>query len=120
MHRQSGKNYPLMQKSLQLPNSMQPIYYSTLIWPKWRTGNALHFHSSSITKSRFGCTTSYKAPNEQTSDHAKMIYLQNAVYAVEELRLVQTTGSQLALANGTVPTYKDYEALLKSAASTYN
>jgi hypothetical protein len=32
--------------------------------------------------------------------------------------LVQTTGSQLALANGTVPTYKDYEALLKSAAST--
>jgi hypothetical protein len=59
-------------------------------------------------------------PNEQISDHAKMIYLQNAVYAIEELRLVQTTGSQLALANGTVPTYKDYEALLKSAASTYN
>jgi hypothetical protein len=57
-------------------------------------------------------------PNEQTSDHAKMIYLQNAVYAIEELRLVQTTGSQIALANGTVPTYKDYEALLKSAAST--
>jgi hypothetical protein len=25
-------------------------------------------------------------PNEQTSDHAKMIYLQNAVYAIEELR----------------------------------
>jgi hypothetical protein len=59
-------------------------------------------------------------PNEQTSNHAKMIYLQNAVYAIEELRSVQTTGSQLALANGTVPTYKDYEALLKSAASTYN
>ena len=59
-------------------------------------------------------------PNEQTSDHAKMIYLQNAVYAIEELRSVQTTGSQLALANGTVPTYKDYEALLKSAASTYD
>jgi hypothetical protein len=59
-------------------------------------------------------------PNEQTSDHAKMIYLQNAVYAIEELRLVQTTGSQLALANGTVPTYKDYEALLKLAASTYD
>jgi hypothetical protein len=58
--------------------------------------------------------------NEQTSDHAKMIYLQNAVYAIEELRLVQTTGSQIALANGTVPTYKDYEALLKSAASTYD
>jgi hypothetical protein len=55
-------------------------------------------------------------PNEQTSDHTKMIYLQNAVYAIEELRSVQTTGSQLALANGTVPTYKDYEALLKSAA----
>jgi hypothetical protein len=34
--------------------------------------------------------------------------------------MVQTTGSQLALANGTVPTYKDYEALLKSAASTYD
>jgi hypothetical protein len=37
-------------------------------------------------------------PNEQTSDHAKMIYLQNAVYAIEELRSVQTTGSQIALA----------------------
>jgi hypothetical protein len=49
-------------------------------------------------------------PNKQTSDHAKMIYLQNAVYAIEELRSVQTAGSQLALANGTVPTYKDYEA----------
>jgi hypothetical protein len=36
------------------------------------------------------------------------------------LRSVQTTGSQIALANGTVPTYKDYEALLKSAASTYD
>jgi hypothetical protein len=59
-------------------------------------------------------------PNEQTSDHAKMIYLQNAFYAIEELRLVQTTGSQIALANGTVPTYKDYEALLKLAASTYD
>jgi hypothetical protein len=58
--------------------------------------------------------------NEQTSDHAKMIYLQNAVYAIEELRLVQTTGSQLALPNGTVPMYKDYEALLKSMASTYD
>jgi hypothetical protein len=59
-------------------------------------------------------------PNEQTSDHVKMIYLQNAVYAIEELRLVQTTGSHVALANGTIPTYKDYEALLKSAASTYD
>ena len=59
-------------------------------------------------------------PNEQTSDHAKMTYLQNAVYAIEELRSVQTTGSQLALANGKVPTCKDYEALLKSAASTYD
>jgi hypothetical protein len=59
-------------------------------------------------------------PNEQTSDHAKMIYLQNAVYAIEELRSVQTTGSQLALAHGTVPMYKDYEALLKSVASTYD
>jgi hypothetical protein len=49
-------------------------------------------------------------PNEHTSDHAKMIYLQNAVYAIEELRSVQTTGSEKALANGTVPTYKDYEA----------
>jgi hypothetical protein len=45
-----------------------------------------------------------------------MIYLQNAVYAIEELRSVQTTGSQLALANGTVPMYKEYEALLKSVA----
>jgi hypothetical protein len=59
-------------------------------------------------------------PNEQTSDHVKMIYLQNAVYVIEKLRSVQTIGSQLALANGTVPTYKDYEALLKSAASTYD
>jgi hypothetical protein len=42
------------------------------------------------------------------------------VYAIEELRSVQTTGSQLALANGTIPIYKDYEALLKSAASTYD
>jgi hypothetical protein len=49
-----------------------------------------------------------------------MIYLQNAVYAIKELRSVQTTGSQLALANGTVPTYKDYKALLKLAASTYD
>jgi hypothetical protein len=49
-----------------------------------------------------------------------MIYLQNAVYAIEELRSVQTTGSQLALANGTVPIYKDCEALLKLAASTYD
>jgi hypothetical protein len=59
-------------------------------------------------------------PNEQTSDHVKMIYLQNAVYAIKELRSIQTTGSQLALANGTVPMYKDYKALLKSAASTYD
>jgi hypothetical protein len=59
-------------------------------------------------------------PNEQTSDHAKMIYLQNAVYAIKELRLIQTTGSQLALAKGTVPMYKYYEALLKLAASTYD
>jgi hypothetical protein len=64
MHRRSGKSYPMMQKSLRLPNSMQPIYYSTLIQPKWRTGKALRFHSSSITKSRFGYTTSY---NLQTS-----------------------------------------------------
>jgi hypothetical protein len=49
-----------------------------------------------------------------------MIYLQNAVYAIKELRLVQTTGSQLALANGTVPTYKDYKALLKLAVSSYD
>jgi hypothetical protein len=49
-----------------------------------------------------------------------MIYLQNAVYVIKELRSVQTTGSQLALANGTVPTYKDYKALLKLAASTYD
>jgi hypothetical protein len=59
-------------------------------------------------------------PDEHTSDHAKMIYLQNAVYAIKELRSVQTTGSQLVLANSTVPTYKDYDALLKSAASTYD
>jgi hypothetical protein len=49
-----------------------------------------------------------------------MIYLQNAVYVIKELRSVQSTGSQLALANGIVPTYKDYKALLKLAASTYN
>jgi hypothetical protein len=49
-----------------------------------------------------------------------MIYLQNAVYAIEELRSVQTTCSQIALANGTVPTYKDYKALLRLVASTYD
>ena len=59
-------------------------------------------------------------PNEQTSDHAKMVYLQNAVYAIEELRSVQLTGSQLAMANSTVPTHQDYEALLKAAASNYD
>jgi hypothetical protein len=59
MHRRSGKSYPMMQKSLWLPNSMQLIYYSTLIQPKWRTGKALCFHSSTITKSRFGYMTSY-------------------------------------------------------------
>jgi hypothetical protein len=59
-------------------------------------------------------------PNEQTSDHVKMIYLQNAVYAIKELRLVQTTGSQLALANSIVPMFKDYKALLKLVASTYD
>jgi hypothetical protein len=36
-------------------------------------------------------------PHEQTSDHAKMIYLQNAGYAIKELRSVQTTGSQPTL-----------------------
>ena len=49
-------------------------------------------------------------PNEQTSDHAKMIYLQSAAHAIEELRLAQTAGSQLALANGAAPAHKDYEA----------
>jgi hypothetical protein len=59
MRRRSGRSYPMIQKSLRLPNSMQPIYYSTLIQPEWRTGKALCFHSFSITKSRFGYTTSY-------------------------------------------------------------
>jgi hypothetical protein len=36
-------------------------------------------------------------PPKQTSDHVKMIYLQNAGYVIEELRLVQTTGSQPTL-----------------------
>jgi hypothetical protein len=61
-----------------------------------------------------------QSPNEQTSNHAKMIFFQNAVYAIKELRLVQTTGSQQALANGTVPTYKDYKALPKLAESTFD
>jgi hypothetical protein len=52
-------SYPMMQKSLWLPNSMQLIYYSTLILPEWRTGKALRFHSFSITKSRFGYTINY-------------------------------------------------------------
>jgi hypothetical protein len=47
------------EKSTVAQLNSQPIYYSTLIWPKWRTGNALCFNSSSITKSRFGYTTSY-------------------------------------------------------------
>ena len=59
-------------------------------------------------------------PNEQTSDHAKMTYLQNAARATKELRSTQATGSQLALASGAAPTCKDYEALLKSAAPTYD
>jgi hypothetical protein len=59
MHRQSGKSYPMMPKSLWLPNSMWLIYYSTLILPEWRTGKALHFHSFSITKSRFGYMINY-------------------------------------------------------------
>jgi hypothetical protein len=36
-------------------------------------------------------------PHKQTSNHAKMIYLQNVGYAIKELRLVQTTGSQPTL-----------------------
>jgi hypothetical protein len=52
-------SYPMMQKGLQLPNSMRLIYYSTLIWPKWRTGKALCFHSFSITKNRFGYMINY-------------------------------------------------------------
>jgi hypothetical protein len=92
-----------MQKGLRLPNSMQPIYYSTLIRPEWRTGKALCFHSFSITKSRFGYMINYNL-------------LTNRPLITRR----QTTGSQLALANSTVPTYKDYEALLKSAASTYD
>jgi hypothetical protein len=56
---QSGKSYPMMQKSLRLPNSMRPIYYSTLILPKRRTGKGLCFHSISITKSRFGYMINY-------------------------------------------------------------
>jgi hypothetical protein len=84
----------MMQKGLRLPNSMRPTSYSTPIWPEWRTGKALRFHSFSITKSRFNrLYDQLQPPNEQTSDHAKMIYLQNAVYAIEELRSVQTTGS---------------------------
>jgi hypothetical protein len=59
MHRRSGKIYPMMQKSLWLPNSMRLIYYSTLIQPEWRTGKPLRFHSFSITKSRFGYTINY-------------------------------------------------------------
>jgi hypothetical protein len=57
--RRSGRSYPMMQKGLRLPNSMRPIYYSTLIRPKWRTGKALRFHSFSITKSRFGYMINY-------------------------------------------------------------
>jgi hypothetical protein len=63
------KSYPMMQRSLWLPNSMQPIYSSTLIRPEWRTGKALCFHSSSITKSRFGYMTNY---NPLTSRHPTM------------------------------------------------
>jgi hypothetical protein len=59
MRRRSGRSYPMMQKGLRLPNSMRPIYYSTLIQPEWRTGKALRFHSFSITKSRFGYMINY-------------------------------------------------------------
>jgi hypothetical protein len=49
----------MMQKGLRLPNSMQPIYYSTLMQPEWRTKKALRFPSFSITKSRFGYMINY-------------------------------------------------------------
>jgi hypothetical protein len=49
----------MMQKGLRLPNSMQPIYYSTLMRPEWRTKKALRFPSFSITKSRFGYMINY-------------------------------------------------------------
>ena len=55
-------------------------------------------------------------PSEQAPGHAKMTCLQSAACAAEELRSAQTTGSQLALANGAAPARKDCEALLKSAA----
>ncbi len=63
---------------------------------------------------------SLQPPNEQTSEHAKMIYLQNAVHANEELRAVHNTASHLALANGMTTNYRDYEALLKLAATKYD
>jgi hypothetical protein len=47
------------EKSTVAQLNSQPIYYSTLIRPEWRTGIALCFHSSSITKSRFGYMTNY-------------------------------------------------------------
>jgi hypothetical protein len=75
----------------------------------WHTGkSARDIYATALAILQVGqSTTRLQPPNEQTSDHAKMIYLQNAVYAIEELRSVQTTGSQLAVANGTVPIYKD-------------
>jgi hypothetical protein len=96
--------------------------------------NLLHYTHTARVENWKGTTLSFilhyqeqiwlydqlQPPNKQTSNHAKMIYLQNAVYAVEELRSGQTTGSQVALANGTVPTFKDQKAILKLAASSYD
>jgi hypothetical protein len=99
-------------------NATDLLQYTHMVWVESWKGTMLPFILH--YQEQIQLYDQLQPPNMQTSDHAKLIYLQNAVYVIKELRSVQTTGSQLALANSTDPTYKDYKALLKSVASTYD
>jgi hypothetical protein len=77
---------------------MPPIYYSSYThtarvenWKGTTLSFILHYQE------QIWLYDQLQPPHEPTSNHAKMIYLQNAGYAIEELRLVQTTGSQPTL-----------------------
>jgi hypothetical protein len=63
---------------------------------------------------------SMQPSNAQTADHAKLVYLQNAVQGIDDLRKVHTTAQSIAVATGKEQTYKEYEALLKAAADIYD
>jgi hypothetical protein len=76
---------------------MPLIFYSTLTmaqvenWKGTMLSFILHYQE------QIQLYNQLQPPHEQTSNHAKMINLQNAAYAIKELRLVQTTGSQPTL-----------------------